>query len=242
MSDETGIVLTYEYTTIYQDACDSLTNRSCLTDPILEFSIQFAIDQLPDALKQQVSFIWPSLLFLLDGSVDEETSNSQLDSNNLKSFRLILFPMCLPEENDQTSGDHWSLLLFCKDQFIFDSTVPFAPAKSPSFPCFCHLDSVGRSHAAIASRVSKRLSAYFSGKDDSYPLYSLEVPQQTNGYDCGVYTIAFSEAILDAFRNRTNPTKATFSKITPTSITQKRTQILDLINSLSEAQKHTQSK
>ena len=53
-----------------------------------------------------------------------------------------------------------------------------------------------------------------------------QVPKQTNSSDCGVYVLAFAEAILH------NPAAPDFSTISPEVIIQKRIQIKETITKL----------
>jgi hypothetical protein len=76
----------------------------------------------------------------------------------------------------------------------------------------------------------------------------LPVAQQSNGYDCGVYTVMFAELFMQAMADRNSPDevvlpspdsihRAVFTEVTPTAVTEYRLQCIRDIRELCDKHK-----
>jgi Ulp1 family protease len=114
------------------------------------------------------SYFWPRLEKNGPKSVSRLMRRACVGKNNLLDIETILIPIC--------SGSHWTL-------------VVVRPGKRT----VAHMDSIrggagDRRVAEIAMDwVKATLEENFS--EDKWGIIDYEAPRQTNGWDCGVFTI-----------------------------------------------------
>ena len=91
--------------------------------------------------------------------------------------------------NDDASkaggGGHWSLLLFRREGDAQHGAARYE-----------HYDSCGKANVLVAKSIALALSTLLLGpRPGTLPLVNMECPQQANGFDCGVYVLAFAEIL-----------------------------------------------
>ena len=134
-------------------------------------------------------------------------------------------------------GTHWSLLLLALNyEKNSDSSNTNSTNRSsrpiPSTMMFWHFDSsrTGCGYSCnkkAATEVARKIQQVVVGKQSTDstllpppppPLQLIEcssMPQQQNGYDCGLYTLGAAKEIFDAFSSTTTtPTTSTSTPIT----------------------------
>jgi sentrin-specific protease 8 len=112
----------------------------------------------------------------------------------------------------EEGGNHWSLVVYDRSTGKFnyyDSSRDY------------NYQAAIKTVAKIAHFIDPK---YPYNQPRSIELEKKTVPQQQNGYDCGVYVLAFSDAIAEADGGDSN-----LNKITPNSIKDLRKNILDMI-------------
>ncbi|KAB2045151.1 hypothetical protein ES319_D01G140800v1 [Gossypium barbadense] len=146
---------------------------------------------------------------------------------------------------------HWSLLVIChlgevasfKDEDLVNLS---------KVPCILHMDSIRGNHAGLKNLVQsylweewkerhKETSEDLSSKFLNLRFVSLELPQQENSFDCGLFLLHYLELFLAEAPPNFNPFKINkFSKFLnldwfpPTDASLKRTLIQKLIFELLE--------
>ncbi|TYI43169.1 hypothetical protein ES332_A01G150400v1 [Gossypium tomentosum] len=146
---------------------------------------------------------------------------------------------------------HWSLLVIChlgevasfKDEDLVNLS---------KVPCILHMDSIRGNHAGLKNLVQsylweewkerhKETSEDLSSKFLNLRFVSLELPQQDNSFDCGLFLLHYLELFLAEAPPNFNPFKINkFSKFLnldwfpPTEASLKRTLIQKLIFELLE--------
>ncbi|XP_071732351.1 probable ubiquitin-like-specific protease 2B isoform X2 [Rutidosis leptorrhynchoides] len=114
---------------------------------------------------------------------------------------------------------HWSLILIChltematyKDEDANEST---------KVPCVLHMDSFRGSHTGLKGLVQSYLkeewierkqvaSEDIRSRFDNLRFISLELPQQPNLYDCGLFLLHYVELFLEQAPSHFNPFKIT---------------------------------
>uniref|UniRef100_A0A6B2LHV5 Ubiquitin-like protease family profile domain-containing protein n=1 Tax=Arcella intermedia TaxID=1963864 RepID=A0A6B2LHV5_9EUKA len=205
-------MFTYEDTTIYQSDLDLCANPRWLNDRVIAFYFDYLNSQLQES-KLKLKFINPSVVMMIN-ILPTETLKEEFASLDLPAADLIFIPI-----NDKTDleaeigGSHWSLLVWIK--------------KDEKFYTF---DSYSGANNQIARRTAYRFSQLVSNK--SVPTVQTgRAPCQTNGYDCGVYTIVFAEWIATHYPVDLDQIS---SRITPLLVSQKRTQLVEIMKKLTQ--------
>jgi sentrin-specific protease 8 len=144
---------------------------------------------LPDALL----IMNPTVAFCLTMARDTKEVQAHLDALKVETRELIICPIN-DNENLMTAdgGHHWSLL------------VAWATARHPVGPHrlnFAYYDSLADDSGSRNSRSlrhAEKIAARLAGT--RVKLSPAPCANQNNWYDCGIYTIMFSEIILNAVR------------------------------------------
>ena len=105
--------------------------------------------------------------------------------SQLEAAQLVLMPV---NNNDNASkaegGGHWSLLVFRRE------------GNANGRPRYEHYDSCGKANASVAKSIALTLSTLLLGpKPGTLQLVNMDCPQQANGFDCGMYVLAFAEVL-----------------------------------------------
>jgi len=80
---------------------------------------------------------------------------------------------------------------------------------------FAHYNSAGSSIPANAQKLAEKLCEKLKVDKDYLPaiIYNdYECPQQTNGVDCGVYVIAYTHFLVNEWKKKKGPGKASFKE------------------------------
>jgi sentrin-specific protease 8 len=125
-------------------------------------------------------------------------------------------------------GSHWSLLVL---------------ERQRSGGEFWHVDSMGDTNEAAAKQLAATLASGLdlravASDDDgaTCSFHAARVPQQRNGFDCGVHVLAAAAAVADAAAavHSLAELEAALRTITPDAVTALRGSCLQLIERLSE--------
>lgn len=104
-----------------------------------------------------------------------------LDPLNIREKNLLLIPIN-DSENLCTIGDggtHWSTLIYEKVSKLF-----------------YYYDSITNHNLSSAKLVANKMSSYLNNQNGHAKIIVIEGPQQSNGYDCGMYVICAVETLL----------------------------------------------
>ncbi|XP_020690873.1 probable ubiquitin-like-specific protease 2B [Dendrobium catenatum] len=114
---------------------------------------------------------------------------------------------------------HWSLLVICHPGEIItfrDDDLK----SSPKVPCILHMDSIIGSHSGLKDLIQSYLLEEWKERhpeltDDITPRFSnlrfvsLELPQQENSFDCGLFLLHYVELFLEEAPVYFNPSRIT---------------------------------
>ncbi|KAJ9546216.1 hypothetical protein OSB04_025923 [Centaurea solstitialis] len=116
---------------------------------------------------------------------------------------------------------HWSLVVICHlgDVATYNDEDVI---KSAKVPCILHMDSIRGSHSGLKGLVQSYLKEEWIGRQqeasedlssrfDDLRFISLELPQQQNSFDCGLFLLHYVELFLEQAPSHFNPFKITKS-------------------------------
>ncbi|XP_058746352.1 probable ubiquitin-like-specific protease 2A [Vicia villosa] len=115
---------------------------------------------------------------------------------------------------------HWSLIVICHPAEVLNINDRELE-KALRIPCILHLDSIKGYHSNIKDVVRSYLweewkerkketcGEDLSSKFLNMPFFSIEVPQQENSYDCGIFLLHYLELFLAEAPFNFNPLKIT---------------------------------
>ncbi|KAK1405583.1 Sentrin-specific protease 7 [Heracleum sosnowskyi] len=114
---------------------------------------------------------------------------------------------------------HWSLIVICHPGEVAESQDP-DPHKSLRSPCILHMDSIRGTHSGLKNLLQSYLCEEWKERQkDSLEdissrflnlrFLSLELPQQQNSYDCGLFLLHYVELFLEGVPANFNPFQLT---------------------------------
>ena len=161
----------------------------------------------------------------------------------LADASMVLLPVCDKSDPDSAvGGSHWSLLAFRR--------VRGNSRGEDAGVAFEHYDSAGSANAHHAQAVASVLAPLVLGKELTSPscleikLHEMHGPQQVNGHDCGVYTVATAEILCGLSVHDMLPTLGTLapalSALTPEFIERKRLELLHTVRAMARSMQQQQ--
>ncbi|GLT60609.1 hypothetical protein SLA2020_333670 [Shorea laevis] len=236
---------------------DLLQPETFVNDTIIDFYINYLKNQIPPEDRQRLHF-FNSFFFRKLADLDKDPSS--ISDGRAAFLRVHKWT----RKVDIFGKDyifipvnfnlHWSLIVICHPgevAGIKDEDLE----KSPNVPCILHMDSIRGSHAGLKSLVQSYLWEEWKGrhKETSEDIssrflnlrfVSLELPQQENSFDCGLFLLHYLELFLAEAPTNFSPFKITkFSNFLnvdwfpPTEASLKRTLIQRLIFELLETRR-----
>lgn len=214
------MILSYNDVVLRRSDLDILSGPHFLNDRIIEFYLSFLSSCYPS---DDIYLVPPSIAFWLQNCSDEDTFKAFVEPLNLPSKNLVIFPV---NDNDDVTiaeaGSHWSLLVFYRPANVF---VPH--------------DSFRGLNRACSKKLYKSVAKFMGNLDANVQyLEDQSSPQQSNGYDCGLFLLAIARVICSWYTssNRVDGEQLWFSdvkeQVTPATISTMRNEILSLIKGL----------
>ncbi|XP_055338394.1 sentrin-specific protease 8-like [Paramacrobiotus metropolitanus] len=201
------IILSFFDTLIYRRDVDLLDGKHWINDVIIGFYNEYLEKYVYSENRADICFVHPDVVFACSVSTDAAASDITKDLR-LAEKSYVFLPLNNNEHVDAAGGTHWSLLVYNR----LENT-------------FFYLDSwMGHSMKTakeVAAIMEKALGILERPK-----FQYLDVPQQANGFDCGMYVICFSEALAASY---IKGTPQQLEHITPSFVAEKRKKIRDLI-------------
>lgn len=192
-------VLSYNSVVLRRSDLDLLEGPVYLNDRIIEFYFSYLSMLHPS---EDIHFVTPTISFWLANSKDSESFiNAFVEP--LKTFKVVIFTVNNNDDMSKTDGGtHWSLLVYYRDT-----------------KTFVHYDSFKYINNWYAIKLYQAVKEHLSSTEGSgstseefcqirkrrrkiYPIAAMgpyfrehSTPQQTNGYDCGLYVMAIAGVI-----------------------------------------------
>ncbi|KAL3504011.1 hypothetical protein ACH5RR_033852 [Cinchona calisaya] len=205
---------------------DLLQPDTFVNDTIIDFYIKYLKDKMLPEKKQRFHF-FNSFFFRKLADLDKYPSGS-FDGRaaflrvhkwtrkvNLFEKDFIFIPV--------NHNYHWSLLVICHPGEVANFRDEDGQ-KLARVPCILHMDSIRGTHVDLKDRIQsylweewkerqKETSEDISSKFSNLRFVSLELPQQQNSYDCGLFLLHYVEQFLEE-----DPANISPFKITPLSV------------------------
>ncbi|KAG8660318.1 probable ubiquitin-like-specific protease 2B isoform X1 [Manihot esculenta] len=233
---------------------DLLLPETFINDTIIDFYIKYLKNQIPPKEKHRFHF-FNSFFFRKLADLDKDPSSA---SDGRAAFLRV---HKWTRKVDMFGKDyvfipvnfnlHWSLLVICHPGEVA-SFKDEDLGKSLRVPCILHMDSIKGTHAGLKNLVQsylweewksrqKEASEDLSSKFLNLRFVPLELPQQENSFDCGLFLLHYLELFLADAPLNFSPFKINeFSKFLnvdwfpPAEASLKRTLIQRLISELLE--------
>jgi sentrin-specific protease 8 len=221
-------VLNYHDVQLYASDVALFAARQWLNDNAINFYLQFLYRSrcLPAGARgEEVLLMDPVVVSCLLWQCENEEEYAELAHGlGLAGKRLWFVPV-----SDSASlggaSSHWSLLVFDAQQRRF-----------------AHYDSSAEHNAEAAERVAREVETLLrasslgeaTGRSYSEVVHVRDAPQQTNGYDCGMYVLLVAEYLSRAHLGDALPPIAEY--VTPERVTDLRMQMPELVRRLQREQ------
>ncbi|XP_042374205.1 NEDD8-specific protease 1-like [Zingiber officinale] len=180
IKDGDNKILSYHDVVLRRSDLGILRGPHYLNDRLIEF--YFAHLASSSGSSGAVFLVPPSISFWLANCSDSQSLREFADPLRLPDRSLVLFTVNDNLDVDVAEGgSHWSLLVYCRE------TSEFVHHDSCSGINLCH-----------AQRLFRAVSG-FVGASEPPQFVEGFTPQQTNGYDCGLYVLAISEVVCNWF-------------------------------------------
>ncbi|KAK2393272.1 Cysteine proteinases superfamily protein [Trifolium repens] len=199
-----------------------LQPETFINDTIIDFYIKYLKNKLPTDEQKRFHF-FNSFFFRKLADLDKDPSSANDGRAAFQRVRKWTRKVNLFEKDyiliPINYSLHWSLIVIChpgevscfKDEEINESS---------KVPCILHLDSLKGSHKGLKNLFQSYLREEwkerhsnmvddFSSKFLQLRFISLELPQQENLYDCGLFLLYYVERFLEDAPIKFNPFKIT---------------------------------
>ena len=170
------------------DECDRESIKDCgwITDNIIKYAfeeIQVKYSKIIN--NKNIMFVEPTIAQLIKSTTDEETKEETIVGTGIRKADWVFFPLN-NNDKDEVGGTHWSLLVHNK-----------------KINTFYHYDPMeGMNYKSVDEIIRK----YSKGENRKTTIYHMACTSQTNGFDCGIYALMFSERILKNMEEDKEPT------------------------------------
>ncbi|XP_078158953.1 uncharacterized protein LOC144554510 isoform X1 [Carex rostrata] len=196
---------------------DLLLPETFINDTIIDFYIKYLSNRIPDNRKRRLHF-FNSFFFRKLADLDKDPGKMTegraaflrvrkwTRKFNIFDKDFIFIPV--------NFNLHWSLLVICHPGEIVELRADVM--ESPKVPCILHMDSLKGSHGGLKNIIQSylweewkerhpELTEDNSSKFLNLRFVSLELPQQENSFDCGLFLLHYVERFLDDAPTELNP-------------------------------------
>ncbi|XP_030499235.2 probable ubiquitin-like-specific protease 2B [Cannabis sativa] len=233
---------------------DLLQPDTYVNDTIIDFYIQYLKSQIQHGERHRFHF-FNSFFFRKLADLDKDPSSASDGKAAFQRVRKWTRRVHLFEKDfvfiPVNFSLHWSLIVICHPGEVAKSKDENLD-KSLKVPCILHMDSIKGNHAGLKNLIQsylweewkerqKETSDEVSSRFLNLRFVSLELPQQENSFDCGLFLLHYLELFLAEVPDNFSPFKITKASnflnvnwFPPSEASLKRTLIQKLIFELLE--------
>lgn len=192
-----------------------------INDTIIDFYIKYLKTKIPPDERHRFHF-FNSFFFRKLADLDKDPESSSEGRAAFLRVRKWTRKVNIFEKDyifiPVNFNLHWSLLVICHPgemSVLKDDEIK----ESPRVPCILHMDSIKGSHSGLKNLIQSYLLEEWkerhpaSSVDDYTSKFSnlrfvpLELPQQENSFDCGLFLLHYVELFLEEAPVNFNPYK-----------------------------------
>ncbi|MCL7043763.1 hypothetical protein MKW94_030322 [Papaver nudicaule] len=231
-----------------------LQPETFLNDTIIDFYIKYLKTRIPPEDGQRFHF-FNSFFFRKLADLDKDLPSASQGRKGFQRVRKWTRKVNLFEKDyvfiPINFHHHWSLIILCHPGEVANSKGEDVE-NSVKVPCILHMNSIEGSHRGLMKVIQSYLleewnertagaSEDFSSKFHNLRFVNLEVPQQENSYDCGLFLLHYVECFLQEapvnfspFNIAKDSNFLSVNWFVPAEASRKRSVIFNLINELAE--------
>ncbi|XP_043713348.1 probable ubiquitin-like-specific protease 2B [Telopea speciosissima] len=187
-----------------------LQPETFINDTIIDFYIKYLKNKIKSEDKHRFHF-FNSFFFRKLADLDKDPSSASEGREAFLRVRKWTRKVDLFEKDyifiPVNFNLHWSLIVLCHPGEVVnfkDEDIE----KSPKVPCILHMDSIKGSHKGLKNLIQSYLweewkekkresSEDVSAKFSNLRFVPLELPQQENSFDCGLFLLHYVELFLE---------------------------------------------
>ncbi|KAF6134799.1 hypothetical protein GIB67_002200 [Kingdonia uniflora] len=216
-------ILSYNDVVLRRSDLSILSGPYFLNDRIIEFYFSYLETSYAS---QDILLVPPSISFWIANCPDVESLKDFVVPLKFPDKKVIIFAVNNNNDvNMAEGGTHWSLLAYERNSYVF-----------------VHHDSMAGSNRSAAKNLCSAVVGFMGLSDDSGKgaefMECSTMPQQTNGYDCGLYVTSIAKAICIWHKNAGSEEKSDLwfsalnEDVKPSVVSMTRKHILWLIENL----------
>ena len=206
--------------TVYVSDYDTLGDGKWLNDTIIGFAYDvFANKTFVDSSQNTFLFLHPTTVNVIKFENDKKDLVPLIKDAGISSYDYIFFPINNSQSMFSVSGSHWALMIYQRHNNTFyyaDSagTYNLTYAKKMANKVYPYIDIKKDNQDKDDKDEEKKQDTNNNDNDDDDDVdyikilnnfVRLQVPQQENNYDCGMYVVEFTRFVAkyytDNFKN-----------------------------------------
>eukprot|EP01038_Epipyxis_sp_PR26KG_P005934 gene5934-8182_t len=175
-----SLIVSYKDADIYDRDATCFAPGCWLNDSCINYSFKLIEDKYQELMNITLLMDPAVVSFMRIQSCDDEEDEELANGLNIFKKKWIIVPVS-DNQSFETFSSHWSLLLVHRlSGFSF------------------HYDSNGSYNQLASELTAERINLIC--KSPKNKVIQLNCPQQSNGFDCGIYTILFAEFCCEMIR------------------------------------------
>ncbi|KAL8594739.1 hypothetical protein ACOMHN_051685 [Nucella lapillus] len=214
MAEDDEIVLNFNDSLLRKSDVDLLGGPCWINDNLIGFIFEYFEREQFNHSADRLALLSPPMTQFIKFASGDDLATA-LGPLNLPTKEFVFLPINDNFNTNKPGGYHWSLLVFVRSKEEFR-----------------HYDSGHSCNADTAKDLMNRLQPYLHASKRGSKFVEMDCPQQTNGYDCGMYVMCVAEHLCRELCECYNV--PLWEVITEKSVSLKRQQLLKLIFDLAK--------
>ncbi|KAF4388201.1 hypothetical protein G4B88_021897 [Cannabis sativa] len=183
-----------------------LEPETFINDTIIDFYIKYMANKIQSDKRHRFHF-FNSFFFRKLADLDKDPSSAYEGKAAFQRVRKWTRKVNLLKKTSYSFRLHWSVLVICHPGEVHNLKGEESEATS-KVPCILHMDSIKESHKGLKNLIQSYLCEEWkerhggaaedvSSKFLKLRFVPLELPQQQNLFDCGIFLLHYVELFLE---------------------------------------------